>query len=208
VKESQQQHNTYNSLLFLPEDYDSRQQWPLVIFLHGSGERGSDLQLLKKQGPPKHVARGEEFPFILLAPQVAAGDWWNAEELERWFHAATPGLHIDPAQIYLTGISMGGFGTWHWSGLYPQRWAALLPICGGGERDQAAAIAHIPIWTFHGDQDEVVLPERTIEMVDALKHRGSSVKFTLYENVNHDSWTRTYEDPAVWEWLLAQRKPT
>ena len=113
---------------------------------------------------------------------------------------------IDRDRIYLTGLSMGGFGTWALALRHPERYAAILPVCGGGERQLARRLREMPIWAFHGDADQVVPVERSQEMIDAIKKLGGPPRFTAYPGVGHDSWTATYDNPEVYEWLLAQRR--
>lgn len=197
---------TLNYLLYLPEGYNPQQRWPLVLFLHGSGERGDNLDQLKNHGLPKLIAEGQEFPFIVVAPQCPKSDSWNSkaqlaalsallDEIERSYT-------IDPDRIYVTGLSMGGYGTWALATAHPQRFAAIAPICGGGNPTTVRAIRHVPVWVFHGAKDRVVPLEASQVMVDALKAAGGDVKFTIYPNAGHDSWTETYANPELYTWLL------
>lgn len=197
----------YQYLRYLPPGYeeDREKRWPLVVFLHGAGERGNDIELIKKHGLPKLIQAGKDFPFVMIAPQCPAGEWWNIVALEGLIEQATSELRIDRDRIYLTGLSMGGFGTWGLAVWHPERYAAILPICGGGERQLARVLRDVPVWAFHGDADPVVPVERTLEMIDAIKKAGGSPRLTVYPGVQHDSWTATYENPEIYEWLLAQR---
>ncbi|HYD84696.1 MAG TPA: dienelactone hydrolase family protein, partial [Opitutus sp.] len=198
----------YQYLRYAPADYgaDQSKRWPLVLFLHGAGERGHDLELVKKHGLPKRVEQGAEFPFVMIAPQCPPGEWWNVFALEGLIEEVAHAERIDRDRIYLTGLSMGGFGTWALALRHPERYAAILPVCGGGERQLARRLREMPIWAFHGDADQVVPVERSQEMIDAIKKLGGSPRFTAYPGVGHDSWTATYDDPEVYEWLLAQRR--
>lgn len=196
--------------LYLPNEYgqDKSRRWPLVIFLHGAGERGDDLEKLKVHGPPKLVAHGKQFPFILLSPQCPDGTWWNNEidELVNLIDNIEENYRVDKSRIYLTGISMGGYGSWGLAAAQPERFAAVAPICGGGDPKTAHLIKDIPIWTLHGDKDPTVPLAKSQEMVDAIRAAGGNPQFTIYPRIGHDSWTRTYESDEFWGWLMRQKK--
>ncbi|MBL7077453.1 MAG: alpha/beta hydrolase [Kiritimatiellae bacterium] len=202
---------TADYFLYLPTEYAaSDDDWPLVLFLHGAGERGDDLNKVAVHGPPMRVRKGEgEFPFILVSPQCPERDWWTSPlqvaTLNALLDDVVATYRVDRQRIYLTGLSMGGFGTFALAAVYPDRFAAIAPVCGGGEPGTAKQIAHIPAWVFHGARDDVVKPERSQEMVDALKAAGADVTFTLYPEANHNSWAETYNNPDLYTWLLRQR---
>jgi predicted peptidase len=197
-----------NYLLHIPEQYlTSQKDWPLILFLHGAGERGNDIKKVEKHGPPKLIAKGKkEFPFIVVSPQCPEETWWSAELQIDFLNALLDDLvsryRIDKQRIYVTGLSLGGFGTWSLAAAYPDRFAAIAPICGDGNPVDAESIAHLPIWVFHGAKDKVVPIEKSEEMVAALKKAGSDVKFTVYPDAGHNSWTATYENPELYEWFL------
>ena len=196
-------------LLYLPKEYgkDANEKWPLILFLHGAGESGDDLEKVKVHGPPKLAAQGKEIPFIVVSPQSARGGW-DAETLDVLLNEVTGKYSVDPDRIIVTGLSMGGFGTWNLAMEFPNRFAAIAPICGGGLAARARRIRHIPTWVFHGAKDNVVPLKASQDMVDALKAAGADPKFTIYPEAGHDSWTEAYNDKALWEWFLAQkRKP-
>jgi predicted peptidase len=195
-----------NYLLYLPKGYDpaGEKRWPLLLFLHGAGESGHDLNRVKIHGPPK-LAEKKEFPFIVVSPQSPKFGW-DVHGLNALLDDVSAKHKVDADRVYLTGLSMGGFGTFALATAYPQRFAALVPICGGGESIFAAKIKNIPIWVFHGAKDTAVPLKRSEEMVAALKKAGADVRFTVYENAGHDSWTETYNNPALYEWLLKQRR--
>jgi predicted peptidase len=199
-------------LIYLPKQYEgSERSWPLMLFLHGAGERGDDLEKIKIHGPPKLIAaQAREFPFVVVSPQCPEDGWWSdharIETLDALLDHISDRYRIDPERIYVTGLSMGGYGTWALAAAYPERFAAIAPICGGGDPDAAASISHLPVWVFHGDEDKVVAVEQSQQMVDALKKAGGNVKFTVYAETGHDSWTRTYENPALYEWFLKHRR--
>ncbi len=197
----------FSYLLYLPPGAEQgTKKWPLVIFLHGVGERGNNLELVKRHGPPKLIEEGQKFPFILVAPQCPADRWWNVEDLDAWLLGLLKELPVDANRVYLTGLSMGGFGTFEWATKHPERFAAIAPICGGGEPFLASRLKNVPAWIFHGAKDPVVPLKRSQEMVEAIKKAGGIVKFTVYPEAGHDSWTATYANPQLYQWLLAQRK--
>jgi predicted peptidase len=194
-------------LISLPKDYEKQEKWPLLLFLHGSGERGDDLELVKVHGPPKLIAAGKEFPFIVVSPQCPKGRWWEPIELVALLDDLAKTYKIDPDRVCVTGLSMGGFGTWRLAAYAPDRFAAIAPICGGGETHWAKQFPHIPCWTFHGAKDAGVKLERSQQMIEALTKAGGTPKLTVYPEAEHDSWTETYNNPELYEWLLDQRRP-
>jgi predicted peptidase len=200
----------YRYLLDLPEGYaaDPAKTWPLIVFLHGAGERGDDLELLKKHGPPKLNAEGKKLPAIVTSLQCEKARIWDPHGVKAVTDHVSSTYRVDRQRIYLTGLSMGGFGTWETALEYPDTYAAIAPICGGaGVRwVMADRIKNLPCWIFHGDQDAAVPVAFSEKMYNALKKAGSPAKLTIYPGVGHDSWTRTYDDPAFWEWLFAQKR--
>ena len=197
---------TLKYLLYLPTDYQQKPSWPLLLFLHGAGERGDDLQLVKKQGLPKLIEAGQPFPFIIVSPQCPKGRTWEPFELTVLLDEIVQRYKVDQDRIYVTGLSMGGFGTWALAFHTPERFAALAPICGGADPQRTRPIAHIPVWVFHGAKDPIVPLEMSQKMVDALKKNGGDPKFTIYPEAGHDSWTATYANPQLYEWLLQQNR--
>ena len=199
-------HVQMDYLIYLPQDYDKQEKLPLLLFLHGSGERGNDLQKVKVHGPPKLIAAGKEFPFIVVSPQCREDMWWEPIELMALLDEIESKYKVDTDRIYVTGLSMGGFGAWRLVAYVPDRFAAIAPICGGGEIYWGKSIARLPVWAFHGEKDDVVPVERSQAMVDAMKKEGGNPKLTIYPNADHDSWTETYDNPELYEWLLAQKR--
>jgi predicted peptidase len=200
-------------LLFLPEGYDaaSTKRWPLILFLHGAGERGSDIWMVAKHGPPKIDITETNFPFIVVSPQCPAGQGWSDDVLLALLDDVENKYLVDTHRVYLTGLSMGGFGAWSIGISHPERFAALAPICGGGnfitvylaDVDNHAALASLPIWAFHGGKDPVVPTEESERMVNYLKKLGvREVKLTIYPEAQHDSWTETYANPELFKWFL------
>lgn len=193
-------------LLYLPKDYDKQEKWPLVMFLHGAGERGDNLDLVKVHGPPKLAAAGKDFPFILVSPQCPKDMWWEPIELVALLDDLGSKYKVDADRVSVTGLSMGGFGAWRLAAYAPQRLAAIAPVCGGGEPYWARQFAHLPVWAFHGAKDNVVPQERSTAMVEALKKEKATPKFTVYPDAGHDFWTETYNNPELYAWLLAQKR--
>jgi predicted peptidase len=199
---------TLDYLLYLPDGYDKEDKaWPLLVFLHGLGESGKDLKKVKIHGPPKLIEAGKSFPFLVVSPQCARPGW-DAGTLNALVDEITAKYKVDKDRVYLTGLSMGGFGTWDLAAAHPEKFAAIVPICGGGSPEDAKKIKDLPIWVFHGAKDRAVPAARSEAMVKALKEAGAeNVKFTLYPNAEHDSWTETYNNPELYEWLLKQKRP-
>lgn len=198
--------------LYLPRDYkrDEAATWPLVVFLHGAGERGNDPQRLGVHGIPREADEGREFPFLVLAPQCPDSSVWimQQDQVMELISRICRDYRVDPQRIYLTGISMGGFGTWEIAMAYPEVFAAIVPICGGGMSWRADRLLSTPIWTFHGGKDDVVPIVYTEEMVRALRVLGNPVQFTVYPEAGHDCWTEVYQREDIYEWLLEQYLPT
>jgi len=214
-----------NYLLFLPHDYgrDPQKRWPLLVFLHGVAKRGDtldDLHLLKRDGPPRIVEQKPEFPFIVLSPQCPSDSYWDEEitglensRLEKLVDDVVRCHAVDTERVILTGLSMGGYGAWHWALKDPTRFSAVVPIAGGYRHgsdevpNSICDIKDLPIWVFHGGADDAVLPQQSQILVDALKDCGSQVQFTLYTDATHDqSWKRAYADPELYKWMLVQRR--
>jgi predicted peptidase len=195
--------------LFLPQGHGSAekkdQKWPLMLFLHGAGERGDNLDLVKKHGPPKIVDEKKDFPFITVSPQCPSGKSWNPQQMAKLVDHVANTYSADPKRLYVTGLSMGGFGTWNLLAEYPGKFAAAIPICGGGNPETAEKMKGTPIWVFHGAKDTAVPIAKSEAMVDALKKAEGNVKFTSYPDAGHDSWTETYNNPEVYKWLLEQK---
>ena len=203
---------TTGYLLSLPEGYgeDKSKKWPLVLFLHGAGERGDDLEKNRVHGPFKELAKGRKIPAIVIAPQCPEGDWWASEKMlavvKGLLDDAERRYRVDKSREYLTGLSMGGYGTWALAEIYPKRFAALAPICGNGDVSKVAVLKGVPIWTVHGDADPAVPVQGTRDLVAALKAAGSSVRYDEIPGGGHDVWTQTYAQDAFWDWLLAQKR--
>ncbi len=195
-------------LQFLPQDYTSKKEWPLLLFLHGAGERGTDLEKVAVHGPPKLASQGELQQFIVIAPQCPEDDYWDSfrqqSNLIDLVHKIKKELKVDPNRIYVTGLSMGGFGTWQLAANLHSEIAAAVPICGGGSVTNDQFLVDMPIWNFHGAKDDIVPIELSQQMIDAIELLGGHPKFTIYPDANHDAWTKTYNNPEVYKWLLQQ----
>jgi predicted peptidase len=197
--------------IYLPKNYvaNAQEKFPLVLFLHGSGERGANLDLVKKHGPPSILGVHPELDScIIVSPQCPSQQWWNTGDLKLLCDDLLKSHPIDSSRVYLTGLSMGGFATWTLLAEYPQFWAAAVPICGGGDPQKAASFKHVPLWVFHGAKDPAVPLKASQEMVDALKSVGADPKFTIYPEEAHQSWIPAYKDPSLWKWLLSQKRAT
>lgn len=190
-------------LLYLPEGYEEGDEdWPLLLFLHGAGERGDDLEMVKRHGPPKRIEAGDDFPFIVVSPQCPPNQDWDTRFLSVLLDEVVATHRVDESRVYLTGLSMGGYGTWALASENRERFAAIVPICGGGAAYNVCALKDVPVWTFHGLLDQVVPIEETTKMVRALQRCDGNVQFTVYPMAGHDSWTETYDNPELYEWLL------
>jgi predicted peptidase len=194
--------------LYLPPGYQpGTKRWPLVLFLHGAGERGTDLTALSRSGLTK-LADSRTFPFILVAPQVPEEEIWSTPALAALLERLGKDLSVDPDRVYLTGLSMGAFGAWDLATAYPDRFAALVLISGGGNPVPACRLRSVPVWLVHGRKDDVIPVEESELLARRLKDCGGQVRLTVYPDVGHDAWSQTYEDPGFLTWLLAQRRKT
>jgi predicted peptidase len=206
-----------NYLLFLPKGYGEQKsrRWPLILFLHGAGERGTNIWKVAVHGPPKIVKEKPDFSFIVVSPQCPSGQRWDNETLLALLDDVTKNYKVDKGRVYLTGLSMGGFGTWNLGLGHPERFAAIAPICGGGDplvllladSRKVNALKTLPVWAFHGAKDPVVKLEESQRMVDAMKRVGAKeVELTVYPEAQHDSWTDTYNNPKLYEWFLQHQR--
>lgn len=207
---------TYSYLEYLPKDYDAAggKKWPLILFLHGAGERGTDPAKVAVHGPPKLVAKGQDLPCVVISPQCPPNRRWNDDVLLGLLDHIVATHAIDTNRVILTGLSMGGYGTWSLGVRNPERFAALAPICGGGRTidvlladDRAKELKAMPVWAFHGDADNVVPLSESQAMANGFQRLGNKdARLTVYPGVGHDSWTRTYDNPEFMKWLLAQTR--
>lgn len=203
-------------LLFLPRNPNNvgPKRWPLLLFLHGAGERGDNLAKVAGHGPPKLVKTRPEFPFIVASPQCPAGEHWTTNVLLAFLEELLVEYPVDPSRVYLTGLSMGGYGTWDLATACPERFAAVAPICGGGEilpillaeSRKLRALRSLPVWAFHGAKDDVVPLDESERMVKAMQNIGNDARLTIYPDAEHDAWTATYDNPALFDWFLSHRR--
>jgi predicted peptidase len=199
-------------LMYLPQKYDGDKDktWPLVLFLHGRGESNGPLSLVAKWGPPRFAQRGDDLPFILVSPQCPRDGRWSDEtrqkQLDMLLKSLSKSHRVDQKRIYLTGLSMGGYGSWTLAANHPDRFAAVVPVCGGGDPMEADKLKSLPIWVFHGDQDRAVPFSRSVEMVKAIQEAGSTdIRFTTMEHVGHNCWSSAYALPELYNWMLHQK---
>jgi predicted peptidase len=203
-------------LLFLPQNYEAAQaqRWPLLLFLHGAGERGTNLSKVALHGPPRLVQSQPDFPFIVVSPQCPSGQLWSNDLLLALLEEVIRKRRVDPERVYLTGLSMGGYGAWRVALDHPERFAAVVPVCGGGDILQVLLatpprlrkLRTLGIWAFHGARDAVVPLIESERMVAAVRSVGNKAKLTVYPNAEHDSWTETYDNPALYSWFLTHRR--
>ena len=194
-------------LLYLPESYARTEtKWPLIVFLHGSGERGDDLEKVAVNGPPNFLRQRKDFPFIVASPQLPDGERWSSDVVIALIDELLEHLRVDTDRVYLTGLSLGGFATWDIACDFPSRFAAIAPVCGIGDPDVACRLRHLPVWSFHGADDPVVPLKDDSAMVNAVKACGGDVRFTVYPNTGHDAWVKAYADPSLYAWLLEHRR--
>jgi predicted peptidase len=203
--------------LLKPAHLKDTERYPLVIFLHGSGERGNDNEIQLKYIAPLFLsaANRENYPCFLIVPQCPADENWIYPDWYREPKAPMSTLislidsllslpFVDKSRVYITGLSMGGFGTWYLLTKRPELFAAAVPICGGGDSHQVEKFSHIPIWNFHGAKDDAVPVENSRAMIQALKNSGGSPRYTEYKKVGHDSWINAYSEPELLEWLFSK----
>lgn len=210
-----QKHIALEYLLYLPTDYDphAATRYPLILFLHGSGERGTDLDRVRTQGLPEAIEAGQEVPAIVVAPQCPAHTTWSTEfdALLTLLDTVSATYPVDATRVYLTGLSMGGTGAWQFASLYPERFAALVPVCGaahwlaGDPTLQIGRLHDVPVRVYHGALDSVIPVSDAAKLVRLLRGVGGSVTFIVYPDVDHNSWSAAYRDPELYTWLFQQR---
>ncbi|MBA4187667.1 MAG: hypothetical protein C0467_06565 [Planctomycetaceae bacterium] len=198
-------------VVFVPKDYDGKKEYPVILFLHGAGETKGGTKKPVEVGIGPAIKRDENaFPFIVVIPQSEKRTWNATSDDGKRALAildeVTKSHKTDPKRIYLTGLSMGGYGTWSMAAAHPERWAAIVPICGGGDPTKAPLIKDIPMWCFHGDKDTAVSVKKSQEMIEALKKAEGKPKYTEYPGVGHNSWDMAYAEKELFPWLLEQKK--
>lgn len=195
-----------NYALHIPEN--TKDKKPLILFLHGSGEKGNDIEKVKVHGPFKYL-KTHTLDAYVLAPQCPENEYWDSEVLYRLILKIQKEYNVDPNRIYLTGLSMGGWGAWNLAFEHPETFAALVPIAGFVDRVpmiENCKIATIPIRIFHGLLDDVVDVNYSITIYKKLKSCNSDIKLTIFDDANHDSWTRVYDNKEIYDWMFQQVK--
>ncbi len=204
------ENETYAYCVYVPPEYTPQKPWPVVLFLHGSGERGRDGFRQTDVGIARAIRRHRDWiPAVVVMPQCRPNAGWvgpMAELALRCVEQTSQEYHLDPERVYLTGLSLGGAGVWYMGARLPGQFAALVPVCGFGDMRNAARLADIPIWCFHGSADKRVPVERSREMVAAIQAAGGNVTYTEYEGGSHNVWDRAFANPKFWQWLFAQRR--
>ncbi|MGA0134760.1 MAG: dienelactone hydrolase family protein [Opitutales bacterium] len=198
----------YGYLLYMPvHAAKPGAKLPLVVFLHGAGERGSDVKALHKNNLPKRLDAMSDLPYVVVAPQCPAGQRWSdVKRLNAFLDHLLKGLPVDPDRVTLTGLSLGGMGTWTWGAANPERFAALAPVCGLADKEALKSLKGMPVWAFHGDKDKAVPFAAGKAAADAARAAGADVKFTTYPGVGHDSWVKAYAEPDFDSWVLSHRR--
>ena len=201
-----------NYLFYLPEDYkdDKEKKWPMILFLHGMGERGDDLELVKIHGIPKIVNSKKDFSFIAVSPQCPIEFVWRDKEmliaLESLLLKLVKNFRIDKSRVYATGLSMGGRGTWAIAAYRPDLFAAAAPICGGADLELLKNALDVPFWIFHGDADSVVPVEYSQNAFKLLVSKNNKHRYTEYKDVNHNSWDYVFKEEDYFKWMFSKSK--
>lgn len=211
-QELQTPNGTIPYLIYLPENYAASNAWPMMLFLHGRGESFGPLSIVKKWGPPSRVEKGYPLPYILVSPQCPTNESWaqpkQQDQLAALLKHIQATCKVDAARIYLAGLSMGGYGSWRLAADHPDWFAAVVPVCGGGNVADASKLVSLPIWVWHGTEDKAVPFQKSEEMVAAIKAAGGiRVKFTTLEEIGHNSWEAAFASPELYSWLDKQSAP-
>ena len=194
-------------LVQFPSAYreDLNRSWPLLLFLHGAGERGTDIEQVTRHGPLADSSP-DELPFVIVAPQCPAGQWWRPQTVLALLDESLERYRIDADRVYGTGISMGATGLWDAAAERSDRFAAIVPICGRADPLRAPALGSLPVWAIHGAQDAVIPAEQSRTMVEAIRANGGSARLTIDADAGHNVWTDVYADRAVYDWLLSHER--
>ncbi|MBT2163244.1 carboxylesterase family protein [Zobellia barbeyronii] len=200
----------YSYYLYYPEGYEENpeEKYPLLLFLHGGGESGDSLVYVKRNGPPKLIQRGKKFPFLILAPQNPQKKmWWNTRSVMQLLDTIVDNNRVDKKRIYLTGLSRGGGAAWEMAVQYPEKFAAMAVVCGMTPLPYASWIdKKMPMWVFHGEEDESIPISESETMVAKLKSMNYDIRFTKYPGVGHDSWIQAYDNEELYEWFMKQER--
>ena len=206
----------YPYLVITPANFwDRTQRWPLIVFLHGGDQSGADLNLVKANGPPRYALSNPDFPFVVVAPQLRVGKLWEPAAVLGVVRQAIQRFRVDAGRVYLTGLSTGGYGTWKTALQYPERFAAVAPVAGGASTEilkhaeglHLQALRSLPVWAFHGGSDGLISPDESQRMISELQAIGNSAaRVTIFPGAPHDIWSRAYDDPAFYDWLLQHQR--
>lgn len=197
--------NNMKYLVKYPENYKKGEKYPVLLFLHGAGSRGKDINLVVTNPFFEEINKLDDFPFVVVAPQCHEDNWFDLfPSLKALVEKILNSSFADKKRLYMMGASMGGYAAWQLSQSIPEAFAAIVPICGGGMYWNAERVKNIPAWAFHGSEDVIVFPEESKKMVEAIKKVGGEAHLTIYEGVNHNAWSATYRNPEVYKWLLSK----
>ena len=186
-----------------PNGYTEGEKYPVILFLHGAGSRGEDISNVTTHSFLHRPDKWPDFKFIIVAPLCHENTWFDLfERLKRFSYFIAGQDWADASRFYLTGNSMGGYGTWQLAMSMPELFAAIAPLCGGGMYWNAGRLANVPVWAFHGARDKSVFMEESVKMVNAVNKRGGNARLTIYPENGHNCWTDTYGNPALYEWFL------
>lgn len=201
--------NINQYLAYVPYGYNkaTTKQWPVIIFLHGMGEIGTNINLVKANGLPRHLDTARTFPFLVISPQCNGGGWWNTGVLEQLLIQVTKKYNCDPKRIYLTGLSMGGMEAWNWAIQDPHSFAAISPVSATGDPSKVSVLKYTPTWVFHGDKDPTVPYSGDVAMVNALKAAGGNVQLYTVAGGQHNIWEQVYNNKNLYSWMLKYRLP-
>lgn len=192
-------------LIRYPNNYKEGDKYPVIMFFHGAGSRGNDINVLRNNPYFQITDKYEDFPFITVAPLCSANTWFDMfTDLENLVINEACAEFADRRKIYAMGASMGGYAVWQMAMSLPDVFAAVVPICGGGMYWNAGRMVNVPVWAFHGQKDSTVFVEESQKMTEAVKNSGGNSKLTVYPNNNHDAWSDTYANKEVFKWLLEQ----
>lgn len=201
------EHSKFETIQYLicyPDGYNAGNKYPVLVFLHGAGTRGTEIEKLKNNAFFKHYERQQDHPFIVVAPLCHENTWFDLfESLKHFICFINEQEYTDQSRVYLMGASMGGYATWQLAMSVPELFAAIVPICGGGMYWNAARLKNVPVWAFHGAKDGTVLLRESEILVEKINEKGGKARLTVYPENGHNAWDDTYSNPAIYEWLLS-----
>jgi predicted peptidase len=198
----------YNFWLYLPEDSILTKQPPIMIFLHGRSLSGSDLNLVKKYGVVHEIEKGTTFPAIVIAPQVPKGKSWEPDKIKNVLDYVQSQYSTDSNRVYVTGMSLGGYGTLHFAGAYPELVTAAVALCGGGNVNDGCSLAEVPLWIQHGNRDAAVPISESEKIVKAIKacNGGTNLKYTVVDGADHGDLERAFRTSEIYDWMFQYSK--